>query len=117
MNKESDAEHYAKPENRRIVGPPQRLQAHPQLSNHVSIRFAPTLMGWVRMLATRDGVTVGSWIRSAVEREVERRLPFARTGVTTYELHVSLQEPVEPSRTANPGGGDVPSTFELVLTR
>lgn len=113
MNQETEAEFYADPENRRTAGPPQRREASRQLSNHVSIRFAPVVMACVRILAGRDGVTVGSWIRSAVQREVERRLPFARTGAATYELHESLPEPAETSRTVNQTG-EVPSTFELV---
>ncbi len=112
MNEQDAAEYYAKPESRRIVGPPRRRKAHQQLSNHVSIRFAPAIMAWVRWHAARDGVTVGSWIRSLVEKEVERRLPLVRTGVATYELHQSLQEPVSPG-TINQTG-EVPDLFELV---
>lgn len=111
MNEQDAAEYYAKPESHRIVGPPRRRKAH-QLSNHVSIRFAPAIMAWVRWHAARDGVTVGSWIRSLVEKEVERRLPLVRTGVATYELHQSLQEPVSPG-TINQTG-EVPDLFELV---
>jgi len=47
-----------------------------------------------------------------VEKEVERRLPFVRTGVATYELHQSVQEPVSPG-TINQTG-EVPDLFELV---
>ena len=116
MNDESAAEYYANGANRRIAGPPRRREAGRQLSNHVSIRFAPAIMACVRTLAARDGVTVGSWIRSAVEREVERRLPFARTGAATYELHESLHEPADTARTVNQAG-EVQSTFELVAAR
>ncbi len=112
MSDQSAAEHYANPENRRVTGPPRRRDASRHLSNHVSIRFAPSIMAWVRLLAARDGVTAGSWIRSVVEHEVERRLPFVRTGATTYELHSSLEEHVE-TRTGNQTG-EVPSSFELV---
>jgi len=116
MSQENVAEYYANSENRRPAGPPQRREASRQLSNHVSIRFSPAVIACVRILASRDGVTVGSWIRSAVEREVERRLPFARTGAATYELHESLHEPAETARTVN-HTGEVRSTFELVAAR
>jgi hypothetical protein len=114
MSDQSAAEYYANPENRRVTGPPRRRDAKRHLSNHVSIRFAPAIMAWVRLLAARDGVTAGSWIRSVVEREVERRLPFVRTGVTTYELHSSLVEQAATG-TVNQTG-EVPSTFELVAS-
>lgn len=114
MNEENLANYYANPENRRIAGPPRRREASPQLSNHVSIRFAPAVMAWVRVLAGRDGVTVGSWIRAVVEREVERRLPFVRTGVTTYELRRSLQESV--SQVTVNQTGEISSTLELVAS-
>lgn len=115
MNDENAGDFYAKPENRRIAGPPRRREAAGQLSNHVSIRFAPTIMAWVQMLAARDGVTVGSWIRSVVEREIDRRLPFVRTGAATYELHQSLSEPPR-SHTINQTG-DLPDVFEVVPAR
>lgn len=116
MRDDSTAEYYANPENRRITGPARRRESSRQLSNHVSIRFAPSIMAWVRMFAARDGVTAGSWIRAVVEREVERRLPFVRTGVATYELHSSVQESIPgPTGSVNQSG-EVPSTFELVAT-
>lgn len=109
----NSAEHYANPENRRIVGTGRRRAATSNLSNHVPIRFAPAVMAWVRLLAARDGVTVSSWIRSVVQREVERRLPIARTGVTTYELRRSINGP-EPKAATTNQTGDVPELLELV---
>lgn len=113
MDEEKTAEYYADPENRRVAGPPRRRKVAEQLTNHVSVRFAPALMGWVRLLAARDGVTPGSWIRSTVEREVERRVPPARTVGGTYELKESLREPTRPSETGNQRS-EVSNAFERI---
>ena len=114
MDKNS-AEYYANPENRRIAGPARRREARGQLSNHVPIRFSAATMAVVRVLAYRDGVTVSSWVRTAVEREVERRLPFARTGAS-YELHRSLPASNTYVGLTNPSAQAAPSSLELVAS-
>jgi hypothetical protein len=116
MTKKDSAEYYEDPANRRIVGPAQRREARGQLSNHVAIRFSAVTMAVVRTLAYRDGVTVSSWVRAVVEREVERRLPFARTGAS-YELHQSLSTSnTLPIASANVGGEAVPPSLVLVAS-
>jgi len=70
------AEFYSHPENRRPTGPPRaRAGQARQLTSHVPIRFRPQTIASARVIAERDGMTVSSWIRSVVEREVERRMP------------------------------------------
>jgi hypothetical protein len=45
------------------------------LSGHVPVRFSPSLVLAVKALADFDGVTVSTWIRGLVTREIERRRP------------------------------------------
>jgi hypothetical protein len=74
MSDEEAFEHYKNPENRKPAGGvyevPKRV-----LSRHVPIRFRPQTIAKVKAIAERDGMTVSSWIRAVVEREVERRMP------------------------------------------
>jgi hypothetical protein len=77
MTDDELAKLYEDPSNRRIAGRPKRSRvARTQtLSNHVPIRFSPSTMTAMQTLAHTDGVTVSAWIRSLVERELERRIP------------------------------------------
>ena len=74
MSDEEAFEHYKDPENRKpgdgVYEVPQRV-----LSRHVPIRFRPQTIAKAKAIAERDGMTVSSWIRGVVEREVERRMP------------------------------------------
>jgi len=74
MSDEEAFEHYKNPENRKpadgVYEVPKRV-----LSRHVPIRFRPQTIARAKAIAERDGMTVSSWIRGVVEREVERRLP------------------------------------------
>lgn len=93
------AEFYANPDNRSPVGPPRRPR-HRQLTNHVPVRFTSGTIASIRAIAWRDGVSVSSWIRAVVEREVDRLLPLPQTaGKTPLE---SLGQPPLPAATLNP---------------
>src|SRR6266496_2742040 len=63
------------PENRNPVGPRARAGQARMLTSHVPIRFRPQTIEKAKIIAERDGMTVSSWIRGIVEREVERRMP------------------------------------------
>ncbi len=69
------AEFYENPQNRRPSGPPRRRARGPRLTEHFPIRFSASTIQRVRELAEEDGQTVGSWIRSLVDREVHHRRP------------------------------------------
>jgi hypothetical protein len=70
------AEFYGDPENRKPAGPPrERAGQARRLTSHVPIRFRPQTIAQAKTIAERDGMTVSSWIRGVVEREVERRMP------------------------------------------
>lgn len=74
MSDEEAADFYSASENQAPAGP-GRKRARPGLSEHVPIRFRPDVVEKVRLLAERKGVTVSSWIRHAVEEEIERQMP------------------------------------------
>jgi hypothetical protein len=74
------AEHYSNPENRKPTGPPRARAGQARLlTSHVPIRFRPQTIAKAKAIAERDGMTVSSWIRGVVEREVERRIPTSQT--------------------------------------
>jgi hypothetical protein len=75
MDDAQAADFYANPENLRVDGPPRRRTGGSPLSAHVPIRFSPALAAAVKALADRDGVTVSTWVRTVVAREVQRRTP------------------------------------------
>jgi hypothetical protein len=65
-------EFYAGPANQVTSGPGRRRQGQ-NLSDMTSIRFAPEVIEAVKERAFSEGVTVGSWIRRLVGRELEAR--------------------------------------------
>jgi hypothetical protein len=70
------AEFYDDPENRKPAGPPrERAGQARRLTSHVPIRFQPRTIAKAKTIAERDGMTVSSWIRGVIEREVDRRMP------------------------------------------
>jgi hypothetical protein len=81
------AEFYSDPDNRKPAGPPrERTGQARRLTSHIPIRFRPQTIAKARVIAERDGMTVSSWIRAVIEREVERRMP------TSSETHQSASE-------------------------
>jgi hypothetical protein len=63
-------EFYADPENRKLTGTP-RKRAGRRLTAMSSVRFAPEVIEVAQDLAASEGVTVGSWIRRLVQREID----------------------------------------------
>jgi hypothetical protein len=74
MSDEGAFEHYKDAANRTPASGTYRVPKS-ALSRHVPIRFRPLTIAKAKVIAERDGMTVSSWIRSVVEREVERRMP------------------------------------------
>lgn len=62
-------------ETQDLVGPRARAGQARLLTTHVPIRFRPHTIEKAKAIAERDGMTVSSWIRGVVEREVEKRMP------------------------------------------
>lgn len=66
-----DEEHafYAQPENQVPQGPPRRRRS--PLTAMVPVRFAPELLEEIRRRADADDRSISSWIRQAVEHELQ----------------------------------------------
>jgi hypothetical protein len=101
VNDEEAAEFYSNPENLQPVGPPRRRSGGRALSSHVPVRFSPSLVQAVKAIADLEGVSVSTWIRSLVIREVERRRPPVTTTVGSSELDWEQLPP--PAQTVSSG--------------
>lgn len=78
MDAKQAQEFYADPANQVAAGQAYKRTAR-RLSATVPVRFPAAVIEAVKRLADRDGVTVSSWIRRVVVREVMRRQPTAVT--------------------------------------
>ena len=64
------------PYHRRVTTPEAEAQPgeqqpqQPTKSGMIPVRFTPDIIATVRHLATQDGVTVSTWIRRLVDREL-----------------------------------------------
>ncbi len=65
---------YKDPENQAPAGPAYRRVA-PRLSSTVPVRFPQEMIAAVKRFADLDGMTVSSWIRRLVAKEIRRREP------------------------------------------
>jgi predicted HicB family RNase H-like nuclease len=68
MTPDEEYEYYARPENQEPQGPPRRRR----LSEAIPVRFPPELVEEIRRRAAADDRSVSSWIRRAVEHELQR---------------------------------------------
>jgi predicted HicB family RNase H-like nuclease len=66
-----EVELYAKPENQKPQGASRRRRS--KLTEMVPVRFAPETLEEVRRRAGDDDRSVSSWIRRAVEHELEQQ--------------------------------------------
>jgi hypothetical protein len=78
MDERQTQEFYADPANQIPAGEAYQRSGR-RLSATVPVRFPQSVIDAVKRLADRDGVTVSSWIRRVVVREVMRRQPAAVT--------------------------------------
>ena len=70
MTPDEEYEFYGRPENQEPQGPPRRRS--PRLTAPIPVRFSPELLERIRRRAAEDDRSVSSWIRRAVERELDR---------------------------------------------
>ncbi len=89
------AAYYEDPENRQLKGSGQKRPGPPgRLTTHVPIRFSAGIIERVKELAADDGMTVSSWIRDVVEREVLRRERSKTVGIApTVQWKERTSEP------------------------
>ena len=71
MTPDEEYEFYARPENQEPQGPARRRRS--KLTELVPVRFPPETLAEVRRRAGEDDRSVSSWIRRAVEHELEQR--------------------------------------------
>jgi hypothetical protein len=67
-----EAEFYKNRDNIKLgrrVTPAPRVP----MTGHVPVRFSESVVARVKVLAAKDGVTVSTWIRNLVLKEIERR--------------------------------------------
>lgn len=72
MTREEEYEFYAQPENQEPQGAARRRKRS-NLTEMVPVRFAPETLEEVRRLAEADDRSVSSWIRRAVDHELEQQ--------------------------------------------
>ena len=70
MTPDEEYEFYARPENQEPQGPARRRRS--KLTEPVPVRFPPETLAEVRRRAGEDDRSVSSWIRRAVEHELEQ---------------------------------------------
>lgn len=70
MTPDEEYEFYSRPENQEPQGRPRRRIA--RLTAPIPVRFPPELLEEIRRRAAEDDRTVSSWIRRAVEHELQR---------------------------------------------
>jgi hypothetical protein len=91
---------YADPENQVPAGQAYR-RAGRRLSATVPVRFPQAVIDAVKRLADHDGVTVSSWIRRLVIKEVIRRQPAVVTEPSTRPEFKTLTGASQPSATGS----------------
>lgn len=70
MTREEEHAFYSRAENQEPQGPARRRR--PRLTEIVPVRFPEDTLEAVRTRAEADDRSVSSWIRRAVERELQR---------------------------------------------
>ncbi len=70
MTPDEEYDFYAQPENQAPQGSPRRRKA--RLTAPIPVRFPPELLEEIRRRAGEDDRSVSSWIRRAVEHELQR---------------------------------------------
>lgn len=71
MTRDEEHDFYSRPDNQEPQGPARRRRS--KLSEMVPVRFPPDTLEEVRRLAGADDRSVSSWIRRAVEHELEQQ--------------------------------------------
>ena len=70
MTPDEEYDFYARPDNQKPQGPPRRRSR--RLTAPIPVRFPPELLEEIRQRAADDDRSVSSWIRRAVEHELQR---------------------------------------------
>lgn len=74
------AARYEDEANLQPAGPGKVVRAPKRrLSSHTPVRFDQDAIAAVKRFSDADGMTVSSWIRTVVDREIQRRMPRPST--------------------------------------
>lgn len=73
MNRDEEHEFYKDPEHQVPQGPPRRRKK--PLTRLVPVRFSDETLEEIRRLADADDRSISSWIRQAVDHEIEAKRP------------------------------------------
>lgn len=71
MSRREEHDFHARPENQEPQGPARRRRS--KLTEMVPVRFPPETLEEVRRRAGADDRSVSSWIRRAVEHELQQQ--------------------------------------------
>jgi hypothetical protein len=92
---------YLDPEHLAPAGPARRRQ-RPIMSGMVPVRFPQDMIAAIKRFASQDGMTVSTWIRRLVAKEIDRRQPPATaTGTVGPQPGIQIQGTAPSSRTAS----------------
>lgn len=92
---------YQDPAHLAPAGPARRRQ-RPIMSSMVPVRFPQDMIAAVKRFASQDGMTVSTWIRRLVAKEIERRQPpSTATGPAGPQPGIQIQDTPPSSRTAS----------------
>ena len=83
-------DYYKDPENQIPAGPAYRRKAE-RLSSTMPVRFPQEVIAAVKRLAELDGMTVSSWIRHVVAKEIKRRQPAVTVTASAEHADVEIQ--------------------------
>jgi predicted DNA binding CopG/RHH family protein len=85
MSDEQAYDHYADESHQKLGERVTERIPRPRMTGHVPVRFPQEAIASIKAIADHDGLTVSTWIRQVVMREIERRLPSASIG-RTFEV-------------------------------
>jgi hypothetical protein len=103
MDLEQAHEFYKNPANLVPAGPGRRPQRPATMSGTVPVRFSPDMIMAVRRLADQDGVTVSSWIRGLVSKEIQRRqLPSTDSAAAAEPVQLDYPPEFRPQSESLP---------------
>jgi hypothetical protein len=111
MGDRREYEFYKDPVNQVPVGSGRQRQGR-RLSATVPVRFPQDIIDAVKRLADRDGLTVSSWIRQVVGKEVQRRQPPVL--VTTPSVVVTYESSGSTEALSSSGAAE-PESFSLCI--
>lgn len=104
-----EAEFYKNSDNvragRRVTPAPRA-----PMTGHVPVRFSESVIARVKTLAAKDGVTVSTWIRNLVLKEIERRSQPRTVGFIynpTWEIDADPAPRTNQSARAEPEEPDL----------